>query len=270
MPLIASFRRLADIKSIAKQILCRVDDLEPALEERRTVLGVGEQTELLPLLEVLHALGRAHQIVRVEYREPSLAARDIHPGNLDVGVVDPIEHEFAADETLRRDPGFDDQCTSRPNVAGHAPNGTMQIVNRPRVADRSEHARDDVKSAGQVEVDKRALVQGDADTALSGNIEHLRAEIEPFHTKMTAEVLQVQPGTASDVEQGRCVRYDSLEDLAERQTRSRIVLPATERAQTRADWATRPSAFPRITPPNPRRGPWSAPRAGTPENTTFE
>ena len=196
----------------------------PAATNMHRVLVFGEQAERLALLEVGDALRRRHEIVRFEHRDALLAARDVHPGDLEVRVIHAVEHQPTADEALRSEPRLDDQHASGIEMVSHAVDGSLQILHGQRVADRPEQARDDVERIGQSKIDQRAFMKRNTRAPISRNLEHLRTVIESFHPKVVTEVLQMPAGSARHVEQAGRVGHDTLQDLSKDPGRRGVVL----------------------------------------------
>jgi hypothetical protein len=135
----------------------------------------------------------------VEDRHGSPTFRDVHPGDLEVSVVNTIEGDATCDETLGSDPRFDDKYAARAEMASHATHGFPKSGERPRVADRAEKACDHIKPAPKIEVDEGAPMQANPWTTLARDGQHVAAHIESLHTKPAAQMLQMTAGTTPHV-----------------------------------------------------------------------
>ena len=92
----------------------------------------------MPLGEVRNAGAGRHQILRIEHRHSSSTFRDVHPCDLEIGIVDAIEHETASNKPFGTDPGFDDKHASGLEMADEAACCRTQADQCLRIGDRTE------------------------------------------------------------------------------------------------------------------------------------
>jgi hypothetical protein len=141
--------------------------------------------------------------------------RDVDSGELEIRIVAAIEDEPSGDETLGSDPGLDDEHASRTQVEGQTSHGFPEVDRRLRITDRTEQARDDVEPVTKIEIDERALMEGNPWIAPPGDGQHVPTEIEALYTKPVAQMLQVATGPTPHVEQGLRVWSEAFQDLSE-------------------------------------------------------
>src|SRR6185437_1080155 len=110
------------------------------------VLVDREEAELVRLAEALDPVRGADEILELEHREVAVALRDIHPRDLQLGLVDEDRSDMAVDPDLGREPRLDDQDAAGLEVSSHRRKRRAQALLGPYVPDAAEHADDRVEA----------------------------------------------------------------------------------------------------------------------------
>src|SRR5205085_5618600 len=108
------------------------------------VLLDGEEAELVPLGEVLDAVGRADEVLEVDDRDVAVPIGSVDARDLQLRLVDEDRADVALEPDVRGEPRLDDEHAARLEVTAHRGHRGAETLDRPDVADAAEHADDGI------------------------------------------------------------------------------------------------------------------------------
>jgi len=127
--------------------------------------------------EVFYSLRCPDEMVHVHYGEVAFDGAEVHPGDLEVWLVDPEPVEGSGCEGFGGEPGFDDDDSSGLEVAGHVMYGLVEPLPGFDVSYAAEEADDGVEFSFEFKACHVGLVECYVGVFLSGSLEHVRVSV---------------------------------------------------------------------------------------------